>query len=103
VRALDQRVPDGSVVFSDDETSYWIGATRADYVASDPPGHVADTNANRPYERRDDALEFMRTGNLAIPRRYRAGWVVVDRRRFHPRVPLRAVFRDRRYVLYRLR
>jgi hypothetical protein len=103
VRALDRRVPNGSVVFSDDETSYWIGAERAVYVASDPPGHVADTEANRPYKRRHDALEFMRTGDLAIPRRYRAGWIVVDRKRFHPRLPLHPAFRDRRYAVYLLR
>lgn len=101
-RALDRRVPNGSVVFSDDETSYWIGAQRAVYVANDPPGHVADTKPNRPYERRDDALKFMRTGDLAIPRRYRARWIVVDRRRFHPRLALRPVFRDARFSLYRL-
>jgi hypothetical protein len=102
VRALDNRVPNGSVVFSDDETSYWIGARRAVYVASDPPGHVADTKANRPYARRDDALKFMRTGELSIPHRYRADWIVVDRRRFHPRLTLRPVFRDARFALYRL-
>jgi hypothetical protein len=103
VRALDRLVPDGSVVFSDDDTSYWVGAAKAVYVASDPPGHVADTKANRPYRRREDALLFMRTGDLAIPRRYRAGWILVDRARFHPELGLLPVYADRRYALYRLR
>ena len=53
--------------------------SRPVYVANALPGHVADTKANRPYERRDDAKQFFRTGDLAIPRRYGATWLVIDR------------------------
>ncbi|MER3411631.1 MAG: hypothetical protein C4305_04485, partial [Thermoleophilia bacterium] len=67
------------------------------------PGHVADTEANRPYARRRDARLFFRTGDLAIPRRYRADLVLVDRSRFRLELPLPRLYRDWRYVLYRLR
>jgi hypothetical protein len=96
-------VPEGSVVFSDDETSYWLAAAAPVYVASALPGHVADTKENRPYARRADARRFGRTGNLAIPRRYRADYVLVRRDRWRlPRLPARRVYEDSRYVLYRL-
>ncbi len=98
-----ESLPEGSVLFSDDSTSYWAASVAPLYIASARPGHVADTEKNRPYERRDDANRFGRTGDLAIPRRYRADFVLVRRDRW-PRVDLAlpAVYRDRRYVLYRL-
>jgi hypothetical protein len=102
VRALRADVPKGAVVFSDDQTSYAIAAFAPVYVASAPPGHVADTKANRPYARRDDALAFFRTGNLAIPRRYGASWLVVDRRRSKLRLRLPQAYADADFVLYRL-
>ena len=46
-------VPKGAVVFSDLETSYRIAAEAPVYIAAAPPGHVADTEKNRPYERRE--------------------------------------------------
>ena len=73
-----EALPEGAVVFSDDSTSYRIAAVAPVYVVARPPGHVADTKKNRPYERRDDANRFCRTGDLAIPRRYRADYVLVD-------------------------
>jgi hypothetical protein len=103
VSALETQVPPGSVVFSDDGTSFRIAAAVPVYVASALPGHVADTEANRPYERRADARAFLRSGDLAIPRRYHAGWIVLDRRRWPwLRLPLEVVFEDRSFALYRL-
>jgi hypothetical protein len=103
VSALENEVPRGSVVFSDDGTSYRIAAAVPVYVASALPGHVADTKANRPYERREDARVFMRTGNLAIPRGYRADWIVVDHDNWpRLRLPLPSVYEDEHYTLYRL-
>jgi uncharacterized protein DUF6077/6-pyruvoyl-tetrahydropterin synthase-like protein len=102
VRALRTELPEKAVVFSDDTTSYAIAAFAPVYVANALPGHVADTRANRPYERRADAREFFRTGNLAIPRRYGATWLVVDRARSKLRLKLHSVYADKRYVLYRL-
>ncbi len=98
-----ESLPEGTVVFSDDSTSYWAASVAPIYIATARPGHVADTDENRPYERRDDANRFGRTGDLAIPRRYRADFVLVSRDRW-PRLELSrpVVYRDGRYVLYRL-
>jgi hypothetical protein len=103
IRALRDRVPENAVVFSDDATSYAIAAFAPVYVANALPGHVADTKANWPFARRADAREFFRTGNLAIPRRYGATWLVVDRNRSKLEPDLPQVYADPRYVLYRLR
>jgi Family of unknown function (DUF6541)/6-pyruvoyl-tetrahydropterin synthase related domain len=102
VQALRTKVPERAVVFSDDDTSYKITAFAPVYVANAPPGHVADTKANRPYARRADAKEFFRTGNLAIPRRYGAGWLVIKTARSKLRPDLPRVYADNDYVLYRL-
>jgi hypothetical protein len=102
VHALRARVPPRAVVFSDPETSYRIAAYAPVYVASAPPAHVADTPANRPYARQRDARAFMRSGDLSIPRRYGAGWIVLDRRRTRLRLALPRVYADGRYSLYRL-
>jgi len=102
VAALREDVAPGDVVYSDPETSYRIAAEAPVYIAAAPPGHVADTDANRPYERRSASRRFFRTGDLAIPRAARAGWLVVDRDRFEPALRLRAAYSDRRFTLYRL-
>jgi hypothetical protein len=102
VDALREEVPKGAIVFSDLEASYRIAAAAPVYVAAGPPAHVADTNDNRPYERRDDVIRFFARGELAIPRRYGAGWLVVDRRRWDVRPRARVVYSDGRYTLYRL-
>src|ERR671911_448148 len=62
VEAVRQNVPERSVVYSDQETSYRVAAYAPVYVAVAPPGHVADTVVNRPHERARDAREFVRTG-----------------------------------------
>jgi hypothetical protein len=102
VDALQTKVPKGAVVFSDLETSYRIAAMAPVYVAAGPPAHVADTKDNRPYARREDVLRFFRTGDLAIPRRYGAHWLVIDRQRSLVRPALRVVHADDRYLVYRL-
>ena len=102
VEALRHDVPKGSIVFSDDDTSYSVAAYAPVYVASALPGHVANTHANRPFDRRRDAREFFRTGRLAIPRRYGAGFVLVNRARSKLALTLPRVYADRRFVLYRL-
>ena len=60
---------------------------------------------NRPRERARDAREFLRTGDLAIPARYGAEYLVVDRARARGRrdFDLQELYRDVRFVLYRLR
>jgi hypothetical protein len=71
-------------------------------IAAAPPAHVADTTANHPYRRAADVDRFLRTGDLAIPRRYGAQWLVVDTSSRHPRIALTPVYRDPRYALFRL-
>jgi hypothetical protein len=102
VRELE-RLPAGTVVLSDDSTSYWAASVAPVYIVAARPGHVADTRKNKPYVRRDAVNQFGRTGDLAIARRYRADYVLVRRDRW-PRLdlPLRPVYRDPSYVLYRL-
>jgi len=102
VAALQKEVPAGAIVASDPETSYRIAATLPVYLCTAPPGHVADTTKNRPYERRDEWRRFARTGDLGIPRRCGAAWVVTDARAFDRRLPLPVAYRDDRYTLYRL-
>ncbi len=101
VQALG-KLPEGGVVFSDLETSYRIAALAPVYVAAAPPAHVADTEDNRPYARRQDVLRFLRTGDLGIPRSYGARWLVVDRERSLLRPALPVLHADDRYLLYRL-
>ena len=81
MQAVRESVPERSVVYSDQETSFRIAAFAPVYIAVAPPGHVADTMVNRPFERAREAREFLRTGDLAIPRRYEAEYLVVDRAR----------------------
>jgi hypothetical protein len=102
VDALRAQVPEAAVVFSDLEASYRIGAYAPVYVAANPPTHVADTEVNRPYDRRRDVQRFFRDGDLALPRSYGADWVVVDESRFDLELELPVAYRDGRYVLYRL-
>lgn len=102
VQALREQVPVGAIVYSDLETSYRIAAYAPVYVAAAPPSHVADTSKNRPYERRADNIDFFATGDLDIPRRYGAGWLVVDRSRFTPALDLPVQQNYGRYTLYDL-
>jgi hypothetical protein len=66
---------------------------------------VANTKANRPYARRADLDAFLRTADLAIPRRYHAGWLVLraheDVRRVE-RQGLRPRYRDAGFVVFEL-
>jgi hypothetical protein len=102
VTALRDEIPAGDTVFSDAATSYRIGAAAPVYICSAPVAHVADTKANRPYGRRREATEFLRSGDLAIPRGCGASWLVVDGARTSIEPDLPVVYRDGRFTLYRL-
>jgi hypothetical protein len=102
VQALRAVVPERSVVYSDQETSYRIAASAPVYIAVAPPGNVADTPENRPYERAREGRRFLRTGDLSIPEAYGAEYLVVDRLRQRRSFDLPELYRDPRYVLYRL-
>jgi hypothetical protein len=102
IAALRDDVPERAIVFSDPETSYGIAAFAPVYVCNGPPAHVADTEDNRPYERRAEALRFLETGDLAIPRACGATWLVVDAERSELAPDLPVAYRDDRFTLYRL-
>jgi hypothetical protein len=103
LQALNRNVPKRAIVFSDLETSYRISAYAPVYVASAPPAHVADTKANAPYARRVATNRYFATGDVRIPLRYGASWIVVNRRRFETRPPWRLVYEDGRFALYHRR
>jgi hypothetical protein len=100
IAALREDVPAGETVYSDLETSYRIAAYAPVYIAAAPPSHVADTDENLPYERRDANIRFFETGDLEIPRQAGADWLVVDRDRFDVIPQADSVYRDDRYTLY---
>jgi hypothetical protein len=102
VHSLRSLVAPGAVVFSDQETSYRIAAFAPVYIAVAPPGHVADTEENRPYERARDGRAFAVSGNLEIPERYGADYLVVDRRRTRRTFALQRLYHDVSFDLYRL-
>ena len=102
MQALRGRVPKGDIVFSDVETSYLAAASAPVYVAVAPPAHVADTKANRPHERARDAARFLSTGDLTIPRRYGARWVLLDERHTGLHLRLPQVYTGVRFTLYRV-
>lgn len=102
VDQLRRDVRPGDVVYADPEASYRIAAEVPAYVCVAPPGHVGDTEANRPRERVLEFRRFARTGDLAIPRACGAQWLVVDTSRFDLAPDLAVAHRDGRWVLYRL-
>ena len=103
VEALRTQVAPGAVVYSDPETSFRMAAFAPVYIAVAPPGHVADTPENRPYERARDARRFLGTADLSIPEAYGAEYLVVDRtRQRRPVEGLERLHGDGRFALYRL-
>lgn len=105
VRYLRDDVPQRSVVFADLETSYRISAYVPVYVCNAPPAHVANTKANDPDARRAAFLRFLRTGSLAVPREYGAGWLVLRKGEQIRRVEhegARLVYRDASFSVLRL-
>ena len=99
-QALVDRLPERAVVLSDVETSYRLVAQRPVYVVAAPPAHVADTEKNRPYQRKAVVDRFLRTGDLRLARRSGAGWILLDRKHFDTRVEGEPVYRDDRYSLF---
>ncbi len=104
VQALREWLPERAVVFTDARTGYELAAYLPVYVNATPPRHSSATKANHPALRvREEQRFFRHHGPLAIPHRYGAGWLLVDRARIrHWRFSLQQVYADRRYVLYRL-
>lgn len=101
--AIRREVPDRAVVLAAPDTGYRILAIAPVYVTTAPPGHVADTEKNRPYGRRRDYWRFLATGDLKEVARYEPDWMIIERSKA-PRLArgLKPVFRDRRFALYRI-
>jgi hypothetical protein len=102
VEAVRAQVSPGAIVYSDPETSFRLAAFAPVYIATAPPGHVADTPENRPYARARDARRFLATGDISIPEDYGAEYLVVDRRRQREEFDLPQLYGDERFTLYRL-
>jgi hypothetical protein len=102
VDAVRHDVDPGTIVFSDPETSFRLAAFAPVYVGSAPPGNVADTEENDRYARARAARRFLRTGDLSIPRRAGAEYVIVDGLRSDLELDLPIVYQDGRFRLYRL-
>lgn len=69
-------VPPRSVVIAPAAMSYRIAAAAPVYVVAAPAPHVANTDANRPYDRVRDVQHWLATGDPAVPRKYGATWAV---------------------------
>lgn len=105
IQFLQRDVPARSVVFADLETSYRAVAYAPVYVVAVPPSHVANTKPNRVPERKRAVLRFFKTKDLAIPRNWHAGWLVLRHdgpARAIERQGLRPVYEDGGFVVFRL-
>jgi hypothetical protein len=103
VRAVEKRVPEGQIVFTQPQIGYLLGAYAPVYVTSAPLSHVADTKDNDPRARIRDAFVFYKqNGPVSIVRRYGARWILVDSLRSTRVLDLPRAYSDHRYVLYRL-
>ncbi|MDX6475082.1 MAG: hypothetical protein QOH95_593 [Gaiellaceae bacterium] len=76
VHNLRTKVPKGAIVIAPVATSYRVAAVAPVYIVAAPPTHVADTEANRPYQRYKDVRHWTLTNDPAVPRRYGATWAI---------------------------
>jgi hypothetical protein len=105
VRFLQRDVPPRSVVLADLGTSYRATAYAPVYVVAVPPTHAANTRPNQLHRRRLAVLRFLSRPDLAVPRHWRAGWVVLTRSeqvRAFERRGLRPVYEDGRFAAFRI-
>jgi hypothetical protein len=110
VRALDQDVSPLAVVLAPSVTSYRLAGAAPVRVVVVPPGHVA-FNSGEDYRARSRAVHRFFLEPAVSPvdrvdtlRRYSVDWVIVDKSRARPTLPLvlQLVYEDRRYALYRV-
>ena len=73
VRQL-RALPPRTVVIAGPRASYRMAAAAPVYIVDAPAVHVANTKANRPYQRIDDVDHWLKTGDPSIPRKYGATW-----------------------------
>jgi hypothetical protein len=110
VQAVRTEVPTRAVVFADLDVGYRLPAYAPVYVVGAPLAHVGNLEANHSAERRRDVRRFFdeSTTNAErrlLVRRYRAGWLLLDRKGWYPKrfvASLEPVYSDRTFVLYRV-
>lgn len=103
IHFLQRDVPARSVVLGDLGTSYRITAFAPVYVVAVPPTHAANTWPNELHKRRLAVLRFLVHPTLAVPRTWRAQWIVLNRDepvRALERQGLRPAYEDKRFVVF---
>jgi len=103
IRFLQHDVPARSVVLGDLGTSYRITAYAPVYVVAVPPTHAANTWPNQLHKRRLAVLRFLVHPTLAVPRNWRAQWIVLTRAepvQALERQGLRPAYEDKRFVVF---
>jgi hypothetical protein len=103
IHFLQKDVPARSVVLGDLGTSYRITAFAPVYVVAVPPTHAANTWPNELHKRRLAVLRFLVHPTLAVPQRWKAGWVVLTRAEpVHAleQQGLRPAYEDKRFVVF---
>jgi hypothetical protein len=103
IHFLQRDVPPRSVVLGDLGTSYRITAFAPLYVVAVPPTHAANTWPNELHKRRLAVLRFLVHPTLAVPRRWRAEWIVVTRGQpvqALERQGLRPAYQDKQFVVF---
>jgi hypothetical protein len=105
IRFLQREVPPRSVVLADLGTSYRTTAFAPVYVVAVPPTHAANTRPNQLHKRRLAVLRFLAHPTLAMPRRWRARWLVLTRSEPVHAIEahgLRPVYADQRFVAFQV-
>ncbi|HZO97810.1 MAG TPA: hypothetical protein VFB42_10605 [Gaiellaceae bacterium] len=69
-------VPPGAVIIAPPQVGYRLLAAAPVYVVAAPPVHVANTEANRPYERVREVEAWLAGRDPGVARRYGATWAV---------------------------
>jgi hypothetical protein len=76
VHNLRTKVPKGAVVLAPVDVSYRVAAKAPVYIVAAPVTHVANTTANRPYDRVRAVHHWVLTSDPRVARRYGATWAI---------------------------
>jgi hypothetical protein len=76
VHNLRTKVPKGAVVLAPVDVSYRVAAKAPVYIVAAPVTHVANTTANRPYDRVRAVHHWVLTSDPRVAKRYGATWAI---------------------------
>jgi hypothetical protein len=76
VHNLRTKVPKGAVVLAPVDVSYRVAAMAPVYIVAAPVTHVANTTANRPYDRVRAVHHWVLTSDPRVATRYGATWAI---------------------------